>query len=166
MFHLRHAAGGQIAPGMLSEDLFEGLGVLHLMGSTLSIHEDALQTGRRALELAQAHGAKFSFDPNLRPQLMPVERAREVFAPFVAAADVIMPTAEEACLLTGSATLDEAVPALLADGLTLVVSPLISLMQDQVATLRRRGIPAAFLNSTLSAADQRTIPSASAVSML
>lgn len=49
------------------------------------------------------------------------------------------------------------VPALLADGLTIVVSPLISLMQDQVASLRRRGIPAAFLNSTLSAPDQRTI---------
>jgi sugar/nucleoside kinase (ribokinase family) len=116
VFHLRHAAGGQIAPGMLSEDLFEGLGVLHLMGSTLSIHDDALQTGRRALELAQAHGAKFSFDPNLRPQLMPVDRAREAFAPFVAEADVIMPTAEEACLLTGTAALDEAVAALLAAG--------------------------------------------------
>src|SRR3990172_1848676 len=75
VFHLRHAAGGQIAPAMLNEELFEGLGVLHLMGSTLSIHDDALQTGRRALELAGAHGARFSFDPNLRPQLMPVERA-------------------------------------------------------------------------------------------
>jgi ATP-dependent DNA helicase RecQ len=49
------------------------------------------------------------------------------------------------------------VPALLDDGMTVVVSPLISLMQDQVAGLRRRGIAAAYLNSTLSAADQRTI---------
>jgi ATP-dependent DNA helicase RecQ len=49
------------------------------------------------------------------------------------------------------------VPALLTEGLTVVVSPLISLMQDQVAALRRRGIAAAYLNSTLSAQDQRTI---------
>jgi len=49
------------------------------------------------------------------------------------------------------------VPALLADGLTLVVSPLISLMQDQVASLRKRGIAAAYLNSTLAQADRRTI---------
>ena len=49
------------------------------------------------------------------------------------------------------------VPALLAGGLTLVVSPLISLMQDQVASLRRRNIPAAYLNSTLSKEDQRAI---------
>jgi ATP-dependent DNA helicase RecQ len=49
------------------------------------------------------------------------------------------------------------VPALLAPGVTLVVSPLISLMQDQVATLRRRGVPAAYLNSTLSPDQRRTV---------
>jgi ATP-dependent DNA helicase RecQ len=40
-------------------------------------------------------------------------------------------------------------PALLFDGLTVVVSPLISLMQDQVEQLRQLGVPAVFLNSTL-----------------
>jgi ATP-dependent DNA helicase RecQ len=49
------------------------------------------------------------------------------------------------------------VPALLARGLTLVVSPLISLMQDQVAALRRRGIGAAYLNSQLDAEQRRTV---------
>lgn len=48
-------------------------------------------------------------------------------------------------------------PAIMQGGLTLVVSPLISLMQDQVAGLRARRIAAAFINSTLSAReiDQR-----------
>ena len=41
-------------------------------------------------------------------------------------------------------------PALLLPGLTVVVSPLISLMKDQVAALTEAGIPAAFLNSSLS----------------
>jgi ATP-dependent DNA helicase RecQ len=40
-------------------------------------------------------------------------------------------------------------PALLFSGLTVVVSPLISLMQDQVEQLRELGVPAVFLNSTL-----------------
>lgn len=41
------------------------------------------------------------------------------------------------------------VPALSQDGVTLVISPLISLMQDQVASLRAVGVPAAYINSSL-----------------
>ncbi|MBI3891788.1 MAG: ATP-dependent DNA helicase RecQ [Candidatus Wallbacteria bacterium] len=45
-------------------------------------------------------------------------------------------------------------PALMQDGLTLVVSPLIALMKDQVDALEHRGIPAAFINSSLSPSEQ------------
>jgi ATP-dependent DNA helicase RecQ len=48
-------------------------------------------------------------------------------------------------------------PALMADGLTLVISPLVALMQDQVAALWRRGLPAAYLNSLLTADDHRAV---------
>ena len=48
-------------------------------------------------------------------------------------------------------------PALLLDGLTLVVSPLIALMKDQVDSLVARGIPAACLNSTLDQVAQRDV---------
>ena len=53
-------------------------------------------------------------------------------------------------------------PALLAEGFTLVVSPLIALMFDQVQALRRRGIPAAFINSTVSFAEQQAAANAAA----
>jgi ATP-dependent DNA helicase RecQ len=46
-------------------------------------------------------------------------------------------------------------PALLKPGLTIVVSPLIALMQDQVQQLQDNGIPATFLNSSLGAAQIR-----------
>ncbi|WP_294342982.1 DNA helicase RecQ [uncultured Clostridium sp.] len=42
------------------------------------------------------------------------------------------------------------VPALILDGLTIVISPLISLMKDQVDTIREIGIKAAYINSSLS----------------
>ncbi len=49
------------------------------------------------------------------------------------------------------------VPAVVFGGLTIVVSPLISLMQDQVAAARGRGISAACLTSGLASAEQSTI---------
>lgn len=48
------------------------------------------------------------------------------------------------------------IPALLLPGITLVVSPLISLMHDQVSALNQAGVHAAFLNSSLTAGQYRT----------
>ena len=45
------------------------------------------------------------------------------------------------------------IPALMREGVGVVVSPLIALMQDQVAALEELGVRAAFLNSTLSGAE-------------
>ncbi|MBA2688151.1 MAG: ATP-dependent DNA helicase RecQ [Gemmatimonadaceae bacterium] len=59
---------------------------------------------------------------------------------------VVLPTG-------GGKSLCFQVPALMLPGLTVVLSPLISLMKDQVDTLTRKGLAAAFINSTLSSND-------------
>jgi len=75
---------------------------------------------------------------------------RQVIEQVLAHRDVlcVMPTG-------GGKSLCYQLPALLLDGLTLVVSPLIALMKDQVDALTARGISAALINSTLDPAEQR-----------
>lgn len=76
----------------------------------------------------------------------------KVLGPLLAGRSVL------AVLPTGAGkSLCYQVPALLATGLTIVVSPLISLMQDQVGALQRRGIAAAYINSQLDAGRRRAV---------
>jgi ATP-dependent DNA helicase RecQ len=77
---------------------------------------------------------------------------REIVEHVVAGGDalVLMPTG-------GGKSLCYQLPALLREGTALVISPLIALMQDQVAALRQLGVRAAFLNSTLDAREAAVV---------
>lgn len=74
---------------------------------------------------------------------------REVISAIVSGHDCmcVMPTG-------GGKSLCYQLPAVIRPGLTIVVSPLIALMKDQVDALGQKGIPAALINSTLSMSEQ------------
>jgi ATP-dependent DNA helicase RecQ len=79
----------------------------------------------------------------------------EIIETVIAGGDalVLMPTG-------GGKSLCYQIPSLLRPGVGIVISPLIALMQDQVAALRQAGVRAAFLNSTLAADEARTVEGA------
>ncbi|MFT5038651.1 MAG: ATP-dependent DNA helicase RecQ [Flavobacteriaceae bacterium] len=63
---------------------------------------------------------------------------------------VLMPTG-------GGKSLCYQIPSLLRDGVGIIISPLIALMQDQVGAMQQLGVKAAFLNSTLSHGEQNEL---------
>ena len=77
------------------------------------------------------------------------EGQREVIESILAGKDavVVMPTGS-------GKSLCYQLPAMILEGATLVVSPLIALMKDQVDALRGRGLPATFINSSIPEAEQ------------
>ena len=93
--------------------------------------DSAMAAARRTLKQVFGHD---DFWPNQAEVIENVLRRRDTLT--------VMPTG-------GGKSVCYQLPALLFDGLTLVVSPLIALMQDQVDQLRALGVAAAFLNSTL-----------------
>lgn len=78
------------------------------------------------------------------------EGQREVIGSILEGKDavVVMPTGS-------GKSLCYQLPAMILDGVTLVVSPLIALMKDQVDALLARGLPATFINSSISESEQR-----------
>lgn len=120
VFHLRHAAAGALDSDTLDPDYFAGVRWLHLSGSTLALNEASRTAARHALTLTLEQGGALSFDPNLRPELLPVAAARRIFAPFLEAATLLLPTAEEALALTGETDSGTAAQALLARGAQVV----------------------------------------------
>jgi ATP-dependent DNA helicase RecQ len=77
------------------------------------------------------------------------EGQREVIGSILEGKDavVVMPTGS-------GKSLCYQLPAMILDGVTLVVSPLIALMKDQVDALQARGLPATFINSSISETEQ------------
>ncbi len=96
---------------------------------------------RAASVLAEVFGFA-SFRPNQREIVSAILGGRDVFA--------VMPTG-------GGKSLCYQLPARVLDGLCVVVSPLISLMKDQVDAARENGLRAEYLNSTLTAAERSRV---------
>ncbi len=101
VFHIRHAAAGQLSVTQLKDSYFRDVKWLHLSGSTLFLNENSCEACLRAMELTRTQNGRISLDPNLRLELMPLDQACLVLSPFIAAADLVLPTLGEMLAITG-----------------------------------------------------------------
>lgn len=97
-----------------------------------SVRDERYHTPEEALKVLFGYD---SFRPGQKEVIESILSGRDVFA--------VMPTG------AGKSVCYQ-IPAMLLPGITLVISPLISLMQDQVKALNEAGVSAAFINSALS----------------
>ena len=121
LFHLRHSAAAYLNTDDVDDAYLRDVTYVHISGSTLAISPVLQERCLRLVDRVIAHGGRLCFDPNFRPELLAPEVARTDFAPFVQRASVLLPTAAEACWLTGEADPPAACQALLAAGPALVV---------------------------------------------
>jgi ATP-dependent DNA helicase RecQ len=104
---------------------------------------DAFAPGAAVETALQRHFGFGALRPGQEAALRPVVEGRDAL--------IVMPTG------AGKSLIYQLGALLLPRGVTVVVSPLIALMKDQVDALRARGIAAAFVNSSQSQAEQREV---------
>jgi ATP-dependent DNA helicase RecQ len=99
------------------------------------LEKEGRKKKQQAMELLKIHYGFSKFRPGQEEAIDAILAGRDVL--------VVMPTG-------GGKSLIFQLPALVFDGVAIVVSPLIALMKDQVDSLNRIGIPATFINSSIS----------------
>jgi len=116
VFHLADSAAARLSVEQVPSRWLKDIRYLHITGSSLSSGG-----GMREACYALAHqvanaGGTVSLDPNLRPELMPLEEIRAVCEPVLARARIVFPSGEELAMLTGKGSVPEAARDLLDRG--------------------------------------------------
>lgn len=120
LFHLPQSAAVEVSPAQLPADYLDGVRYLHVMGSSLSGGAPLRELCYALAERVHAAGGTVSLDPNLRPELLPVDQIRTVCAPILRYAKIVLPSGEELATLTGAADAEAGAAQLLAQGVELV----------------------------------------------
>ncbi len=103
----KDTAASRMTPDILPVDAIREAKILHLSGITQGISSRACDTNSRALSIARESGTLISYDPNLRTDLWSLERAKAMIHATVPKIDILFPSYEDACLLTGLTEPDE-----------------------------------------------------------
>jgi 2-dehydro-3-deoxygluconokinase len=97
------SAASRMRADTLPVDVIRGARILHVSGISQAISASACDAVFAAIAMAKAAGARISYDPNLRPKLWPLARARAVIMATIAQCDWFLPSYDEAKTLSGCA---------------------------------------------------------------
>ena len=120
VFHLRYSAAGQLSPSDIDEEYIANSKVLHVMGSSLAVSKSSMEAVYKAVEIAYNNNVIISFDPNLRPELLSVEKIREICEPILKKSKIVLPSGSEAYTLTGEKDMVDSGRKLIDRGIDIV----------------------------------------------
>ena len=120
LFHLPQSAAACVKASQVPRGYLRNTQYLHVMGSSLSIGGEMREACYEIARHVHEQGGTISLDPNLRPELLPVESIRAVCEPILQMAQIVFPSGEELVTLTGAASPKEGAAQLLGEGVDLV----------------------------------------------
>ena len=100
-YYRRDSAASRMTPDFLPSDYIAAAKLLHVSGISQAISVSACDTVFAAIGIARRAGRLVSYDPNHRPKLWPLERARAVVHETCRLADLVFPSLEDARALSG-----------------------------------------------------------------
>jgi fructokinase len=120
LFTIPTSAAAALREDQLEPAMFAGCRWFHLMGSSLFSAEIA-RAARRGVALARAVGARISFDPNVRKELLGLPDVAATIEEVLGLCDLLLPSEEDLAHLLPGLSADEAADRLLGAGRSMVV---------------------------------------------
>lgn len=107
IFHMGNTPAAD--PKMPEASVLDGVKYFHIMGCSLAAKKEFGQEILKTMRLAKSLGAKISFDPNIRKELLSDESSFDMVKEVVANTSIFLPGVEELLMITNKETIEEAV---------------------------------------------------------
>lgn len=107
IYHMGNSAA--VEAKMPEADVFDGIKYFHIMGCSLMANKDFAKEIVKTMELAVAKGAKISFDPNIRKELLVDKSILDQVKNVIGLTNVFLPGVSELLDITGTKTVEDAI---------------------------------------------------------
>lgn len=121
-YYRENSAASHMAPQDLDEALFRDCRILHLSGITPVLSDSCAETVQAAVRLAKSHGAKLSFDPNIRKKLWKDRDYTSMLRQLTKDAEIVLMGLDEAETLFGTRDVGALCAELFATGCAEVIA--------------------------------------------